>query len=91
MCEYFWLVSVLASHSCLKNKNVVKKEESPLIWNKSQIKHIVVWEARIVLLNLKGRFIWGNGSELSSEKGREEHSRQKDQHVQWPLVTGVRV
>lgn len=31
---------------------MVKKEESSLIWNTSQIKHTVIGEARIVFLNL---------------------------------------
>lgn len=69
---------------------MVKKEESSLIWNTSQIKHTVIGEARIVFLNLIQEVRGGlfeDMVQLRAEKERGEHSKQKNQHVQWPLVT----
>lgn len=51
MYNFFPLVSVLASFSLKKIFKVAKK--SPLIRDRSQIKHTVIWEAIMALLNLK--------------------------------------
>lgn len=69
---------------------MVKKEESSLIWNVSQIKHTVIEEARIVFLNLIQEVrgdLFEDMVQLRPEKERGEHSKQKNQRVQWPLVT----
>ena len=69
---------------------MVKKEESSLSWNTSQVKHTVIGEASIVFSTLIQEVRGGlfeNMVQLRSEKERGEHSKQKNQHVQWPLVT----
>lgn len=66
---------------------MVKKEESSLIWNTSQIKHTVIGEARIVFLNLIQEVRGGLSEDmvqLRSEKERGEHSKQRNQLVHGP-------
>ena len=69
---------------------MVKKEESSLIWNTSQIKHTVIGEASIVFSTLTQEVrgsLFEDMVQLRSEKEGGEHSKQKNQHVQCPLVT----